>query len=204
MNDHIIHEKNEGGKGHHIILADPPWSYSKRVGKGLAEKHYTSMTDEEIYSLPVHQICAYFPWCILLLWITLPKIREGFETMRRWGFAYKTGMFTWIKTTKNGEKVIASCGHYTRPSTELCIIGVRGNTTKGLKMLKDYNMRRDVMQVIMSPRRQHSRKPPEVKERLADFFGEYYDSMKKIELFARTTQPGWDVWGNDTQHFEQA
>ena len=53
--------------------------------------------------------------------------------------------------------------------------------------------------LVVSPRREHSRKPDEVRtaiERLVP--GPY------LEMFARETKPGWDVFGNQTELFSSA
>lgn len=53
-----------------------------------------------------------------------------------------------------------------------------------------------VRQLIVAPRREHSRKPEETHERIEALLPGPY-----LELFARTRRPGWSVWGNDTDHF---
>ena len=56
-----------------------------------------------------------------------------------------------------------------------------------------------VQQTIISPRREHSRKPEEARRRIEEFFG---NNISRIELFAREQGfEGWQVWGNDTSKF---
>jgi N6-adenosine-specific RNA methylase IME4 len=50
----------------------------------------------------------------------------------------------------------------------------------------------------MTPRREHSRKPNEVRESIVRLFGD----RPRIELFARQSEPGWAVWGNQTTKFD--
>jgi N6-adenosine-specific RNA methylase IME4 len=45
----------------------------------------------------------------------------------------------------------------------------------------------------MSPRLEHSRKPDNVFEALERLFG----PVRRLELFARRSRPGWEVWGNE-------
>jgi N6-adenosine-specific RNA methylase IME4 len=55
-----------------------------------------------------------------------------------------------------------------------------------------------VRELVIAPRREHSRKPDEVAagtERLVA--GPY------LELFARETRPGWTSWGNEVTKFDQ-
>ena len=74
------------------ILADPPWQFQNRTGK-VAPEHrrlsrYATMTLEDIMDLPVAQLAL--PQSHLYLWVPNALIVEGIETMRRWGFTYKT------------------------------------------------------------------------------------------------------------------
>lgn len=50
-----------------------------------------------------------------------------------------------------------------------------------------------VSSCIISPRRRHSQKPDEVRERIVELFGD----LPRIELFAREYADGWDCWGNE-------
>ena len=50
-----------------------------------------------------------------------------------------------------------------------------------------------VSSVIIAPRREHSRKPDEVRTRIVELFGD----VPRVELFARQKTEGWDVWGNE-------
>lgn len=48
-----------------------------------------------------------------------------------------------------------------------------------------------------APVREHSRKPDEFITDLDRLFGD----VPRVELFARTERPGWDVWGNQVGRF---
>lgn len=77
---------------YNIIYADPPWTFKTYSDKGKEQKsaecHYKCMTIEDIYALPVDKLAAEN--CVLFLWVTFPLLQEGLETIRRWGFEYKT------------------------------------------------------------------------------------------------------------------
>lgn len=45
-------------KKYQIIYADPPWRYDNRKARGGTEKHYQTMSLEDIYKLPVSEIAA--------------------------------------------------------------------------------------------------------------------------------------------------
>ena len=50
-----------------------------------------------------------------------------------------------------------------------------------------------VHSVIDQPIEQHSKKPNLVRDKIIELVGD----LPRIELFARNTTDGWDVWGNE-------
>ena len=50
-----------------------------------------------------------------------------------------------------------------------------------------------IHQFIISPLREHSQKPDEVREKIVALMGD----LPRLELFARQKTDGWDVWGNE-------
>lgn len=50
-----------------------------------------------------------------------------------------------------------------------------------------------VSSVIISERREHSRKPDEIRNKIIELFGD----IPRIELFARQKFDGWKAWGNE-------
>lgn len=75
-------------------------------------------------------------------------------------------------------------GHWTRANAENCLFAFRG------KPVRDSAA---VHQTIVSPRREHSRKPLEARDRLVRLLGD----IPRIELFSRDYSPGWVSWGNE-------
>ena len=55
----------------------------------------------------------------------------------------------------------------------------------------------DVRQFIDDRRRQHSRKPDGIHERIERLVAGPY-----LELFARQQRPGWTAWGNEINKFD--
>jgi len=167
------------------ILADPPWQYrvyyKSDAAHGAAEAHYPTMKLDEIKALPVVDIAAKD--CALFLWVTMPCLQEGLEVLKAWGFRYKTMAFTWVKLNRDGTPWFG-LGHWTRGNPELCLLGTRGKVKR---------IARNVPQLIMSQRQEHSRKPKEQYERIARLI----EPKNPIELFARRKERGWDVWGNE-------
>lgn len=77
-------------KQYNVIYADPPWEYKTYSNKGKgrsAERHYPTMTLEQIKALPVADIAA--DNCALFMWTTTPLLEDSFAVLRAWGFQYK-------------------------------------------------------------------------------------------------------------------
>lgn len=177
-------------KKYNIIYADPPWSYKdKRTDKkisGGAESHYKTMkmTDIKEMGKTIQDISAED--CMLFMWATFPNLIEAIETIKAWGFTYKTLGFSWIKTNKNNGKPFFGIGFYTKSNCEVCLLAIKGKPSN-LKVSDS------ISSCIISEKREHSRKPDEARERIEQLVGQ----VPKIELFARQTVEGWDCWGNE-------
>ena len=50
-----------------------------------------------------------------------------------------------------------------------------------------------VKQLVIDVRREHSRKPDCVRDRIVELIGD----LPRIELFARQRVKDWDSWGNE-------
>lgn len=175
------------------IAADPPWSFKTWSDKGKGRSpDYALMSLDDIKALPVADLAL--PDSVLLLWVVNPMLPQGLDVMSAWGFSFKTIAFCWAKTTLRTDvswapKYHIGLGYWSRQNIELCLLGVRG---------KPKRQARDVRQLIVSPRRDHSRKPEQFyssAERLAP--GPY------LELFSRTNREGWVAWGNESGKFNQ-
>jgi N6-adenosine-specific RNA methylase IME4 len=172
-------QTNASRRGYGAILADPPWRFRTWSTKGDGRAPpYARMSLAEILALPVAELAA--PDCALFLWAIDPMLPEALEVIAAWGFTYKTVAFTWVKTSGAGGYPIG-CGYWTRANPETCLLATRGRPKR---------VARDVRQLIISPRREHSRKPDEVRRRIERLVAGPY-----LELFARERAPGWDAWG---------
>ena len=179
-----------------IIYADPPWEYkqsgSKTNSRGMAKQHYNTMSTDEICNLPIRSISTDDSVC--LMWATFPNIDQALKVMSSWGFIYKTAGFIWIKKNKKNTKTnFWGMGAYTRANAEVCLLGI-SKKTMASKCVKSHA----VHQIIESPIECHSKKPDIVKDKILELFGD----VSRIELFARQKTEGWDVWGNQTEKFE--
>lgn len=50
-----------------------------------------------------------------------------------------------------------------------------------------------IANLVVSPRREHSCKPDEVRKRIVGLCGD----LPRVELFARQKVEGWSAWGNE-------
>lgn len=179
----------EDGKKYSLIYADVPAHFKTYSTKGelkAPQRHYPTMSVEEIKALPVKEIAA--DNSILVYWVYQPLLPQAIETMQEWGFEYKTIGFVWRKLTKHG-KTHMSTGYYTRAGMEMCLIGRRGNPPRPAN--------KGIRQVFESPVREHSQKPDE----MYDFLEALYPTADKLELFARNKRAGWDSFGNEVGKF---
>lgn len=116
---------------------------------------------------------------------------EGLEVMKAWGFSYKTNMI-WEKVRKDGMPDGRGVGFYFRNVTEILLFGVRGNKNR----TKDPG--RSQVNLVRAMKREHSRKPDEFIELI-----EKCSEGPYLELFARGSRDGWDMWGNQaTEYYE--
>lgn len=169
-------------KKYSVIYADPPWRYNSE--HGLVEKHYPTMVLEDIMALPVGELADKD--CALFLWATLPMLKEALQVIKAWGFQYKTTAFVWIKLNRQGSGIFWGMGYWTRANAEICLLATRGHPKRRAK---------NIHQVIISHVEEHSKKPEEARRRIEALMGD----VPRIELFARRTSPGWDVWGNEVE-----
>jgi len=175
-----------GEQRYRTIYADPPWRFQNRTGK-MAPEHrrlsrYATMTLDDIYELPVATIAAERSH--LYLWCPNALLDEGLETMKRWGFTYKSNL-VWFKIRKDGGPDGRGVGFYFRNVTELVLFGIRGKNNRTLKP------GRTQTNIIGTRKREHSRKPDEMWNLI-----ERCSPAPRLELFARHYRHGWDQWGD--------
>jgi N6-adenosine-specific RNA methylase IME4 len=161
-----------------VIYADPAWRfepYSEDTGQDrVAANHYPTMALEEIKALqvPAADDCAVF------LWGTVPMHPQALEVMTAWAFTYRSAIF-WDKDEDG-------TGYWTRNRIEILLIGTRGKFPAPAPG-------EQLPQLVKAPRGRHSEKPAIFAELIAKL----YPNIPKIELLARASRDGWEVWGNE-------
>lgn len=181
-----------------IIYADPPWTFTTRgkrsAGDRNPDQHYPTMKLADIKALPVAEIAAKNS--MLFLWTSGPWLAQSIEVMRTWGFSYSTYGFVWVKLRPGAGSqsfmhetdMTVGLGYNTRANAELVLIGRRGSIPRASK---------SVRQLVFAERREHSRKPETVRERIVHLMGD----RPRLEMFARERFPGWAAWGLETEKF---
>ena len=182
-------------KRYDIIYADPPWHYNgklqfdksstgkesldpeKRIFISSASFKYPTVKTKDLMRISICSIAK--DDCLLFMWSTNPHLAQAIKLGEAWGFEYKTVAFVWDKMNHNP-------GQYTLSNCELCLVFKRGRIPKPRGA-------RNIQQLVKSPRREHSMKPDEVRNKIAELF----PTQERIELFARSHPSGWDVWGLD-------
>ena len=167
-----------------MIYADPPWRYTQKGLQGAAEKHYPTMGIDEICALPVADLAAQDS--VLFLWATFPQLPEALRLIKAWGFQYKSVAFVWLKKNRKSESWFYGLGFWTRGNAEICLLATRGHPKRQAA---------NVHQFIIAPIQEHSRKPDEARDKIVALMGD----VPRVELFARQSPPGWDVWGNEVE-----
>ena len=188
-----------------VILADPPWQTvlwsgaTRTPTQKAGTDHYATMSLEALSAIPVAEITL--PDAVLAMWTIGSHLDQALALGQAWGFAITTDVFYWLKQrrirpdqldllTADIAPAPIGMGKYTRKQIEPCLLFKRG---KGVRVCSHA-----VPQLIVAPKREHSRKPEEQYPALEALFGD----VPRIELFARTTRPGWDAWGNETDKFQ--
>jgi N6-adenosine-specific RNA methylase IME4 len=176
------------------ILIDAPfwWRAYSTKGEGRsARQHYKdgqAMTLDEIKAYPVARHAA--PDAFLFSWVPTPFTLMIGELMHAWGFAFSGLAFSWAKQNPSGVGWFMGLGFGTRKNIELRWLGRRGNPKR---------LSAGVRELIVAPRREHSRKPDEQYGRIEEFCAGPY-----LELFARQRRAGWMSIGNELDRFEAA
>jgi N6-adenosine-specific RNA methylase IME4 len=174
-----------------VIACDPPWHLKMRSDKGYAKapsRHYSVMSLDAIKALPVAELAA--PDSLLWLWATQAQLDQALAVMQAWDFQFKT-VGAWAKQSSTGAHWHFGTGYILRNAAEFFLIGTRGQPKTQSRRERN---------LIVAPVREHSRKPDHAYAMLERMF----PGAKRCELFARSTRPGWDCWGQEVGRFDNA
>lgn len=182
------------------LYADPPWweAGGGQIQRG-ANKYYPLMKTSEIcelkvWGVPVADLCG--PNSHLYLWATNNFLEDAFEVGKAWGYRYITTV-TWYKAAveqkprDTDSRILTpqkpGLGQYFRGQTEHCLFFLRGRIP--YRQLKG-GKRAQGRTILISPRREHSQKPEEMRHMI-----ETVSPGPYLELFAAEKAKGWSSWG---------
>ncbi len=164
-----------------VLLADPPWDIEQKGKKRGAEKHYSLMTLQDIKDMgeAIQSITADDSHC--WLWVTNATLRHGYDVLEAWGYTPRS-ILTWCKPR-------FTLGNYLRNATEHVLLGTKGKAPVGYRSQPTW---------MFAPLQEHSHKPEELYSVIERVSGKLGDGTnRKLELFARRREHGYDVWGNE-------
>jgi N6-adenosine-specific RNA methylase IME4 len=115
--------------------------------------------------------------------------------MRAWGFEPTAMGFVWVKLNPKAPSMwlterdlFFGPGLTTRKNAEYVVLGRRGHPER---------LAKDVFEIILSARREHSRKPDEAYRRI-----ERYCAGPRLDLFACERRDGWIPYGDEVAKFD--
>jgi len=166
-----------------IAYVDWPWTWMTRSPKGDGRAPpYPRLKLADLKTFPLPDLLK--PDAAVLSWVIDSHTPQLFELAAHFGLRYSSKAFCWVKRNENGVFPIGT-GKTTRANPEDCFLFWRGD---GLP-IRDHGVPR----LIVAPRREHSRKPDEARDRIVRLFGR----AKRVELFARDRDPRFTAWGNE-------
>jgi len=173
------------GRGVSMWLVDPPWrpetwkpeyetlDYEDIILLGMGPDGRASSSLPGIWDLSA-------PCSACAIWAIDESLEAAGYCLEEWGFERLRPRLIWAKPT-HGKAGPAALNQH-----EYLIIGVRGGATPAWRPPS-------VMTFPRPPGRQHSEKPPEVRDMLIRMFP---DLTNRCELFARKRVDGWTGWGD--------
>lgn len=157
-----------------IVYADPPWQFRMRRMAKSIERHYTTLSVEDLKALRIPTKTD----ALLYLWTPPAILQEALEVMTAWGFDYRTNA-VW-------DKELMGTGYWWRNQHELLLLGRKGSFATPPVPFR-------LRSVFRERRTVHSKKP----ELVYDMIERMYPGRRYLELFARNRRRGWTSWGNE-------
>jgi len=166
--------------GYDVIYADPPWRF-KPLFKSATysnnqENHYPTMPLEDLLALSIPAKTN----SVLYLWTTSPHLQQSFRVVDAWGFTYKASAI-WVKPSPG-------TGYWWRNQHEILLCATRGRWPSPAPKEREPSL-------YALPRLRHSQKPAVIRQQIE----RWWPSARRLEMFARSPQPGWHVWGNEVE-----
>lgn len=180
---------------------DPPWKFSSnskaKPGRNVS-RHYPVMTVAEVCALPVHDLAGPNGMHVAM-WITGPHMAIGthVKVFKAWRVKPSSILLVWTKLNPKAPPLFldpkldlsTGTGMTSLQNCEFLVYGRIG-------MPKRQGI---IKQPLLSPRREHSRKPDEARERFRTYVG---PAARMCEVFARESSDGTETFGNQRTLFD--
>lgn len=177
-----------------VILADAAYKFAAGPSRNPAN-HYPTMSIRELAALPVGEL-AHPEGARLFNWTPCCQLHHALKLVEAWGFTFCT-VRPWLKALPSRHEwplpedaFAVGTGYEARNTSELIIIAKTRNPKPpplGNERFAGH---------IIAPRREHSRKPDEVRDEIVRLL-----EGPRCELFARSTHHGFEAWGNEIGKF---
>jgi N6-adenosine-specific RNA methylase IME4 len=187
-----------------VIVMDPPWPErgAGKVKRG-ADRHYGVVSmgrmAQAIYESGHLRESSKAPDMLLWMWATETYVEDALALIRGIGFRKCAG-WVWVKCNDDGTVPVRrmGLGQWSRVEHEHLLLARRGD----VKVPPAAGRHRSV---IFAPRGRHSEKPAaawQVIENtsthaLLHVADREKRALRRLEMFARTTRPGWTAWGDE-------
>lgn len=177
------------------------------------------MSIEELCALPVAELAAKDS--ALFMWATFPQLPEALRLIRAWGFTYKSVAFVWLKKNRKADSWFYGLGFWTRANAEICLLATKGHPKRQAADIHQFiispieahskkpdETRDKIVAHSGSPQSRMTLCGEEEGRSGYEVFAISGNGMERVssdedlprvELFARQTAPGWDVWGNEVE-----
>jgi len=188
---------NSQPKKYSVIYADPPWQFKNaKTGGSMASSaasKYLTTGIEGLKAIDVNSITE--DDAILFMWYVGAMPQEAIDLVEAWGFTLKNmNGFVWNKLTQHN-KPYFGMGFYTRAGSESVIIATKGKFKPASRSVRAVFNAESQIQFEAKVAR-HSEKPTQVRDLIVELCGD----VPRLEMFARKSAEGWDVFGNEVDN----
>lgn len=168
---------------YNTIVIDPPWDISmtgkvNRRENRATELPYKTMSLQEIKDMPIDNIANI--GCHVYCWTTNKMLRNTFDVLKSWGVRFHL-VISMVKPSG-----IAPCMGYVF-ATEFCLLGFYGKPMQKFQKIGELNWFK-----AFNKAGNHSCKPDEFYRIV-----EKMSPKPMIDVFARKTRIGFDIWGDE-------
>uniref|UniRef100_A0A7S3G6Z8 Uncharacterized protein n=1 Tax=Palpitomonas bilix TaxID=652834 RepID=A0A7S3G6Z8_9EUKA len=196
----LVDLRDRWGGGFDVVLSDPPLrirggdegpEQGSMLSNALYSHKYRTMSLVEHADLNLEVLSSrgfFFLWSL--------KSLEDYarRCLRKYGYQYLRTL-SWVKMLPKSGKVHNGHGYYFQHAHEILLVGCKGDVNEQVVSF----LTKVSSDAIFGAAHEASAKPSAVHE----FIEEAFPSSRKLELFARSTRPGWYSLGDQLSLWAQ-